>query len=273
MDGDRPAVGLGDLNRTADAHRPQALLQLPVIGAHGGPDVGVHHADERPLVFALLGPRLPRRADEELGPTLGDEFLGRLLMDRIDIGMQKADGHRRDARFEEFLDPLQDGIRIQRAQDAPVRADALPHLPDVGAADERHGSGRFKAGRIRKAGPAEFQNVAETLRRQKPGRLARALDDRVDRKRRACAEVDDVLRIEAFATERFAHAFQHAGNRFADRRRHFVDARPARGFFHQGHVRKGASDVHADPPAAQWRLLHFVSLFRILHACPPNPAE
>ena len=181
--------------------------------------------------------------------------------------MQKADGHRCDASSQEFLDPLQDGIRIERAQDAPVRADALPYLPDVGAADQRHGSCRFKAGRIGKPGPAKFQDVAETLRRQKPGRLARALDDRVDRKRRARAEVDDVRGIQAFATEPFAHAFQNAGNRLADRRGDLVDARPARGFLHQGDVRKGAPDVHADPPAAQWRLLPVVSLFRIL--CAP----
>ena len=167
--------------------------------------------------------------------------------------MQKADSHGRDAHFEEFLDSSQHGIRIQRAQDGAVRADALPHLPDVGAADERHGSGRLEAGRIGKPDPAEFQDVAETLRRQEPGRLARALDDRVDRKRGARAEVDDVPGIEAFAPESFPHAFQHAGNRLADRRGDLVDARPARRLLHQGHVRKGASDVHADPPAAQWR--------------------
>ena len=120
-------------------------------------------------------------------------------MDRIDVGMQKADGQGRDARAEEFLDPLHDGIRIQRAQDGPVRTDALPHLPDMGAAHQRHGSCRFEAGRIGKPGPADFQDVAEPLRYKKPGRLSGTLDDGVDRKRGACAEVDDVRGVQALA--------------------------------------------------------------------------
>ena len=77
--------------------------------------------------------------------------------------MQKTDGQGRDARLQEFLDPLHDGIRIQRAQDGAVRADALPHLPDVGAADQRNGPGRFETGRIGKPGAADLQDVAETL--------------------------------------------------------------------------------------------------------------
>ena len=130
--------------------------------------------------------------------------------------MQKAHGQRRDARAQEFLDPLHDGIRIQRAQDGPVRADALPHLPDVGPADERHGPGRFEAGRIGKPGAADLQDVPKPLRYQKTGRLSGALDDRVYRKRGARAEVDDVRRVKILATEPFPHAFQHARNRLAD---------------------------------------------------------
>ena len=215
---------------------------------------GVHHANKSPLIFPLLGPRLPGRADEEIGPTLGDDRLGFALMDRIDVGMQKADGHGRDARAKEFLDPLRHGIRLERAQDGPVRADSPPHLPDVGPADQWHRSGGFEAGRIGKPGSTDLQDVPKSFRYQKPGRNSCALNDRVDRQGGSCAEVDDVRRVQAFAPESFPHPVQHTGNRIVDDRGNLVDADPARRLLHQGDVRKGASYVHADPPAAQWRL-------------------
>ena len=116
-----------------DARGGEPALDPLQVALDDGADHGVDHRRRRPQVLAELRRDLRRERDRDPGQLLREDRADPLLVLRVDVGVEEADGHRLDAF------PPQDRPQL-RARSRP-RAAAAPR-PSGRAARRRRPRGR-----------------------------------------------------------------------------------------------------------------------------------
>ncbi len=207
--------------------------------------VGVHHRGRGPLVFLHLGEHGVRRAHRELRAGGAHDLLGALLVRRVAVAVDEADGERLDPRRLELPRRLAHVGLVERLDDRAVSGDALAHLQPVAARDQRP---RFCPGEVEHVGHADapdLQNVAEAARGDQPGRRAGALQDGVGGDRGAVQNLADHARVDRQLGEQAAQPVDDgdAGVRRAGRDLALMQHAVRR---HQHDIGERAADIDGD---------------------------
>src|SRR5262249_44768356 len=103
--------------------------------------------------------------------------------------------------------------------------------------------------RAREPEPLDLEEVAEARGDEEPQRSAVALDDGVDRDRRAVDQIVDRRGVEASLDHERANAIENAARGIAGHGRRLEAGELARHLVQETEVGKGAADVDAEPVA------------------------
>ena len=206
-------------------------------GLHIGRKQGRRSAFE----FAELARHLVAAGHEHTGQGRGDQLRQLLLMHRIGIGVEQADG---DGAIAAVLEGGNqsgaDRRLVERCLDRSVSAQALRGLEAVLAADRRRRLGVEEIVDVAPVVALHEQQVAEACCRDKGYRRALAFQNGIGGDSRAVAEILYARQVDA----RGGECREGADVGAPGRARHFGDDDAATLDRHE--VGKGAADFHAD---------------------------
>ena len=255
------AAGLHDEEPPAVVERPERLLEAPEVVAHRGHHVRVDDGRRGPLVLADDGRDLRREADRGPGRLLADDLGGAPLVRRVDVGVQEADGDRRDPVPAETPDGLAQAGLVERHEHLAVEGHPLGHLPDPRAGDQRGGLLDEEIVELVALLPADDQDVAEAPGRQEGDVPALSLDDDVRAERGPVHGLDEVGPAEPRAGDQLAEPLHARPGRVVRRREALAgEEAPVVGL--EREVGEGPADVEADPEG------HGLSVTGTSAACP-----
>ena len=187
------------------------------------------------------------------GKLAADEVLRGLLVGRVGVGVEEADGERLDAgRVDQIAHRRAHFLRIQRLDHRTVGRDPLADLPAAAARDEGIGPPEPEVEQVVALLEAHVEDVAEPRGHQHPGRRPATLDDRVGDEGGAVGDRIDPGHRDVLAGEQGGRALDHRGRGVGRRGEPLVDRDPAAVFVEEGEVGERPSDVHAEPPGHGW---------------------
>jgi hypothetical protein len=142
-----------------------------------------------------------RAGHERVGQLLLDDRPHALLVARIHVAVQKADGDRADAGGFEVADHRAHLRFVQRFLDAAVVAKTLGDFRPELARDEQRRLVRLQIVEVRPALAADLEKIAKAFRGDEPRARAAMLDQGVRGDGRPVTEVRDLggRRVRGFA--------------------------------------------------------------------------
>ena len=183
----------------------------------------------------------------EVGKFPDAEFLDRVFVAGIEIGVEKAHGEGFDPmRVDEALDGGSGVVDVERCLDVSFVADALGYF---GAHVSRDHRGRVLEAQIEHV-VAQLEphvgNIHEAFGRQHAGRGTAALDHGVGHEGRAVDHGVDIRHGDAMVPEQGGNALEHGGRGIGRRRQPLVDGHGALRLVEQREVGERAADVDSD---------------------------
>ena len=179
---------LHDQERAAKAFAAHVRVDLADIAPHLRADIGVGDHGRAALELAVFLAELVRGRDEHPGMVLLQDRLGARLVRGVGVAVDEQDRAGLDAALLE-LDAERGDLRlVERLLDLAVREHALVDLEPQRALDQRHVLLEEQVVGVRPVDAADLVDVAEAVGDQQRGLGAGALQDRVDRDRRAVQE-------------------------------------------------------------------------------------
>ena len=183
-----PAGRLHDQERAVEALAAHMLVDLADIAAHLRPDIGVGDHRRAALELAILLAELVRGRDEHPGMVLLQDRLGARLVRRAGVAVDEQDRGSFDAALVEFRAERRDLRFVERLLDLAVGKHALLDLEAQRALDQRRVLLEEQIIGVRAVDAPDLVDVAKAFGDQQRGFRAGALEDRVDRHRRAMQE-------------------------------------------------------------------------------------
>ncbi len=207
--------------------------------------IGVHHRGRGSLVFLHLGEHGVRRAHRELRTGGAHDLRGALLVRRVAVAVDEADGDRLDPRRLELTRRLAHAGLVERLDDRAIGGDALAHLQAVAARDQRPRLRPGEVEHVRHADAPDLQDVAEPACGDQPGGGAGALQDGVGGDRGAVQHLADRARVDRKLGEQGAQPVddRDAGVRRAGRDLALMQHAIRR---HQHDIGERAADIDGD---------------------------
>ena len=254
----------GRLHKVKLALKPlrlNGLYQAPHVAPHQGLYVGVRHCCRGPIVFAQLRLHGARQRHRNAREPFLDQRSDRLLVGRVLIGVQKADGDCLDAVLDQVRDLAARLFQIHWNDDIAVPAQALHHLAPQSPEHQRLREIQKKVMNVVALLGPHLQNVAEPFRRQQADRRARSFDQCVGDQRRSVDQVPDLTEFQARRRQQFSQALQRPRRGVIGRRQAFVQADLSALPVEQNEIGKGPADVESKA-VAFWVIGHF--------PCPPE---
>ena len=130
----RTAGGIGAEDAAARLHHEQLRLHARLgepaldplqVALDDRPDDRVDHGRRGPQVLAELRRHLGRERDRDPGQLLGEDLADALLVLRVDVGVEQADGDRLDALAPEDRGGVAHRLVLERPQHLALRAEPL----------------------------------------------------------------------------------------------------------------------------------------------------
>ena len=246
-----PAVGTRDVGRGADAGGRHALVEPAEIARHRRHDIGVHDRDDGTLVFAHARPDLRRTADEKIGRGAFDHRACGLFVGRIAVGVEKADDDAIDPGGLRRRDRPEHAIFAQRRAHGVAGAEPFFNFEHTLARDQRGGAVAIPVLRPRHAQALDDQQVAKTPGHEQGEPRALALDQRIDRDRRAVDEIGDRVGLHAMDPRQSGQALDEAGDRIGRHGGRLPSDQPAGLGVEGREIGEGAADIDADAVTGQ----------------------
>ena len=244
------AVRPHDVEVTRDARLLQPVLEAAHVVAHLGADEGVHRRRGEALELAELWRNARRRGDEGLRPLLQHDGARALLVRRVDVGEEEADGDRLHPLVAKRAGGLAHALFVERLQHRALRRHPpLLHGQPVAAAHERARLPRdvlHDGVVLRPLVAADVDDVAVAGGRDHAGLGAVVLQHRVGRDRGAVEDVGDGVRRRAAPLAERGDARRRALRRIVRRGGHLVNRALARLAVGDDEIGKGAADIDAD---------------------------
>jgi hypothetical protein len=206
------------------------------------PAVGVGDRRRHPLELAVLLRQLVRGAHERVRQLFLQDRLDALLVSRIAVGVEEQHRDRLDALAAQLARQLAHRGLVERLVRAAVGAQPLGHLEAQRALHERRVLVEEQVVRVRPVDAADLVDVAEALgdEERRPGPVA--LEQRVDRDRRAVQEQVAVAPVDLRAVDRVLDAVDE----LAVGRERLAEQEAAARLVERGHVGERAADVDGD---------------------------
>ena len=142
-------------------------------------DVGVRDGGRGPLVLPDLGADVARQDDRPFEPALAKGIADRVLVHRVQVGVEQADGDRLHLLLREKACKLSDAGGLRRALDPAGRVEAFLDLEAKAPRHEGGGKLDEEVVDVIAGLPAELEDVAEPGRGDEGGPRPRPLDDGV----------------------------------------------------------------------------------------------
>ena len=243
------AVGGHHAQFATDLVVAQAVVEPLDVLPDLGSDERVQRGRGEALELAKLRRHEGRGRDESVRHHLLDDRLGALLVLRVEVGEQEADGDRLDALRLQFHRGLAHGGLVQRHDLLAGRRDQPPRDGlAVAALDQRTAlPGQFLHDRIVLDAlvAGDVDDVAEALIGDETGLCALVFEHRIRGGRRAVEDIIDVGDIDAVFGAKLQNASHHALRGIVRRRGDLVDCHLARFHVAVNEVREGAPHVDA----------------------------
>jgi len=247
------AVRLHDQDVTAVAVAGEPGGEARQVAREGRPHVRVHDGRPHALVFLDLRQDLGRERHVGARQAPGERASGQLLVARVPVRVEIADGDRLHPRLRERRDPRLEGAGAQRNRDRSVEAQSLADAQAAGTRYERDGRRHPQVVAVVLQPLAHLDDVAVPLGREKPdlrsfaleegvGRDGGAVDDRV-----GLGEQPVEVRAELRRQEPEPGDQPLGGVR---RRRGALGDGEGAALVHRDEVGEGAADVDPDPVAS-----------------------
>ncbi len=233
----------------ADARVGESALDPLQVALDHWTNHGVDHGRRGAQVLAELGRDLGGERDRDARQLLGEDRADALLVLRVDVRVEQADGDRLDLLAPKDRGRRAHGVVLERSQHLAGRPEPFG---DGHRAVARHERLRLLELRVVQGGPhlaGDLEQVAEPLGRDEAATCDLALDDRVGRDRRRVDDEPDLRRGDAAVLEGAIHRLHEAFGGIGRRRQHLRDRDRARLLVDQRRVGEGAADVDRDPDA------------------------
>ncbi len=234
-----PAGRLHDQERARKTAGADVVVDLGEIAPHARPDIGVGGDRRAALELAVFLAELVRGGYEQPGVARLEQLLGAPLVRRIDVRVEKQDRNRLDAELHELAAERGDLFILERVQGLAFRQHALVDLEAQRAFDQRHVLAEIEIVGVRPVDAADLVDVAEALRDDERGLGAGALQDGVDRDRRAMQEEARRRVVAAGLGDAGVDPLDQA----LRRGQHLAEREPAGLVVEHRDVREGAADV------------------------------
>ena len=179
---------LHDQERAVEAFAADVLVDLADIAAHLRPDIGVGHHGRAALELAVFLAELVRGRDEHVRMVLLQDRLGARLVVGAGVAVDEQDRAGLDAALLKLRAERRDLLGVERLLDLAVGEHALVHLEAQRALDQRRVLLEEQVVGVRPVDAPDLVDVAEAFGDQQRGLGAGALEDGVDRDRRAVQE-------------------------------------------------------------------------------------
>jgi hypothetical protein len=171
----------------------EITLDAADITLHARPDISVGDDGRAALELAVLFRQLVGGGDERLGQSAGDDLLDPQFVVGVAVAVQEKDRDRLDLHLGQAIADRADLGFVERPVDGAVRADALGHLETQGALDQRPVLLEEKIVGVRAVDAPNLIDVAKAFGDEQRRSRTRALEERIDRYRRAMKEQFRVL--------------------------------------------------------------------------------
>ena len=242
------AVRLHDQERHRAGAFPDAALGMAEIGLavgfHHDVDQGRHGA----LVFAVFRQDDGGKRDVDAGVPRGHQLADPVLVRRVGVGMEQADGEPVDPERHQLVGRGEDPVLVERRQLGAVVAHPpgrLAHQVQRHETFRLHPEERVSvAVGHRLAG--DLDQVAEAFGDQQPEPFEPVLQHRVGRRRRAVQDLADPGPRRARRFQHLVDAVEQAEARIGGRARRLDRELVARLLVERDHVGKGAAGVYGD---------------------------
>ena len=268
LDRGQPSARQHQQERTAEPPFAQGGVESIEIALDQGPHIGVGAGGREAFELAELGRYVRGARDRPGGPALREVVPGKVLVGRVGVAVEKADGQRLGAggiqeRKQGFQLLLVEGDQDFAAAVQPFR-DREPSPPG----NQRPGLDDIDLVLFGPPLRAHLDRVPEPLGGDQRGRCPLAFEDRIGRQRRAVNDHVDVAGSDP-RTDKSLFQRLHAGDgRVIGRGQHLGGEPPATDL--ERDIGEGSSDVDPDPrPDAS-----FTHGFSASHeACRPGPGR
>jgi hypothetical protein len=242
--GNGAAVSLHHEQVAREAAPLQFVGELRQVAVEDRLDRRVHRSGDAALVFAIFGEDRVPGGHVARRPQLLRDGKRALLVRGIDVAVQEMDHQRFASGIGEPAHRVAHGGLVERRYLLALGIHALRHLVAQLAGNQRlEPSAQPVRGRA--CAPAQFQHVAEPLRRDEAGPRKPALEQGVGRGGGAVNEHRHVGEREV----RFRERRKHPERLVLDRRRHLRQAHRAGRGLQRDQVGERAADVDSGDPA------------------------
>ena len=211
-----------------DAGVGEAALDPLQVALDDRADDGVDHGRRGAQVLAELGRDLGRERDGHAGQLLGEDRADPLLVLRVDVGVEQADGDRLDLLAPQDRGRRAHGVVLERPQHLAGRAEPLGDGHRAVARDERLRLLELRVVERRPHLARDLEQVAEALGRDEAAARDLALDDRVRRHGRRVDDEADLRRRDVAVRERAVDGLHEPLGGIGRRRQHLRDRDRAR---------------------------------------------
>ena len=239
LDAEQAAGRLHHQEVAVEAGGVEMIAHLAEIAPHPRTDIGIGRGGGGALELAIFLRELVRGGDEEVRMALLDDLFHPLLMRGVAVGVQEQDGD----RLHPLLDSIGDGgahlLLVERDQHLALRVDTLADLVAQVALDQRLMPAEEQIVGFRPIDAPDLVDVAKALRGDERAARAAALEDGVDRDRRAVEE--ELGRAELRSG--LGHAILDAGDQPRRRRQRLPQRQLPGGLVESGNVGESAADI------------------------------
>ena len=250
--GRHAARGLHESNAARKTGIAQARLQPADIARDTRAHVGVETGGREALEFPVEGQHLAGDREVRVGTFLLKDLLDALLMSRVEVGVQQADGDGVDPRLPQRPRALAHLRLVQRHDDLALgRRDPLLDREPVAPPHQWARLPRqllLEREVVRLLVARDVQDVSKTLGRDQADLGALVFERDVGRHGGAVQQQVDRLQAHAGLAAEGVDARHHRPCRIVRRGRHLVDRDRACRLVDQNQVREGTADIYADAP-------------------------
>ena len=251
----RQLGGAAARNQSARGRHPENLainallgelaLEMGHMARHLRPGIGIDDSRRGAVELANLRADFRRQRHEDVRVLFAQESRNALLVLRILIGVQQADGDRTDTLILELAGDFTNRLLLQFRDDVTAGGNAFAHAEAVRPADKRIGILDIQVIEIVTALVPDPQHVAETVCRDEAGFDALAFQNRVrdDRGRTQNLEVFEGDRLPELL-EQFRDTLHHGLRRVLRRAQDLVEMKIAV-VVQEGEIREGSSGVES----------------------------
>ena len=217
---DREAHGLCERSQTAarghqeqpaaQAQRFEARIEVGQVAAHERSDVCVGARGREAFVLADLRAHLRRQRDGRLGPALGQDLGGALLVPRVEVRVQVT--HRRGSHpvVGKLGSCGTHGVLVERQQHASVSAQPLRYADATVPRDERLRPPHVEVVLLEPVLVGHLDRVADAVRGEQRRAGTAALDQGVGGQRCAVDEHLHLRGLDARSGQDVPDALEHA---------------------------------------------------------------